>query len=142
MWPALNALHAFENIRWIAEVSKRRGLAFRGRQALCARLVIGREAARFAMQLECETVVTHVMAEAVRTAFEEAEPEIQFFWRPLHKFDQYDNFEQRGDDFIAAAKLIIKVGCDLGFLSTSQRKSAEAGAVWACVGLFSVRVRP
>ena len=35
--------------------------------------------------------------------------EIQFFWRPLQQgFDQYDNFEQRGDDFIAAAKRIIQ----------------------------------
>jgi len=37
---------------------------------------------------------------------------------------------------------LSKVGCDLGFLSISQRKSAEAGAVWTCVREFSVRVTP
>ena len=66
---------------------------------------------RFAMQLECETVVTHVMAEAVRTAFEEAEAGDTILLAPAAaSFDQYDNFEQRGDDFIAAAKRIIQGG--------------------------------
>ena len=37
---------------------------------------------------------------------------------------------------------LSKVGCDLGFLSISQRKSAEAGAVWTCVREFSVGVTP
>ena len=35
---------------------------------------------------------------------------------------------------------LSKVGCDLEFLSISQRKSSEAGAVWTCVREFSVRV--
>ena len=37
---------------------------------------------------------------------------------------------------------LSKVGCDLEFLSISQRKSVEAGAVWTCVREFSVRVTP
>ena len=111
---ALNALHAFENIRWICGgLEKEGGLgAFRGQMGSVRKAyVIGREAARFAMQLECETVVTHVMAEAVRTAFEEAEAGDTILLAPAAaSFDQYDNFEQRGDDFIAAAKRIIQGG--------------------------------
>jgi len=52
-----------------------------------------------------------VMAEAVRTAFEDAEAGDTILLAPAAaSFDQYDNFEQRGDDFIAAAKRIIQGG--------------------------------
>ena len=62
--------------------------------------VIGREAAAFAMQLSCETEVCTTMAVAVARARAEAAPGDTVLLAPAAaSFDQYDNFEQRGDDF-------------------------------------------
>ena len=71
--------------------------------------MIGREASRFAMQLDCESVVSNAMSDAVRAAFEEAQPGDTILLAPAAaSFDQYDNFEQRGADFVAAAKQLIQ----------------------------------
>ena len=77
MESALNALYTFENIRWICGgLEKDGGLdAFRGETGSVRKAyVIGREAARFAMQLDCESMVLNVMSDAVQAAFEEAQP--------------------------------------------------------------------
>ena len=109
---ALNALQAFENIRWICGgFEKDGGLdAFRGETSSVRKAyVIGREAVRFAMQLDCESVVSHVMSDAVQAAFEEAQSGDTILLAPAAaSFDQYDNFEQRGDDFVSAAEQIIQ----------------------------------
>ena len=64
--------------------------------------MIGREAAAFAMQLNCETEVCTTMQAAVASARAEAEPGDTVLLAPAAaSFDQYDNFEARGDDFIA-----------------------------------------
>ena len=109
---ALNALYTFENIRWICGgLEKDGGLdAFRGETGSVRKAyVIGREAARFAMQLDCESMVLNVMSDAVQAAFEEAQPGDTILLAPAAaSFDQYDNFEQRGDEFVAAAEQIIQ----------------------------------
>ena len=64
--------------------------------------VIGREAAAFALQLDCEAEVCTDMATAVARAAADAEPGDTVLLAPAAaSFDQYDNFEQRGDDFAA-----------------------------------------
>lgn len=102
---AVKALEAFKNIRWICGGLQKEG----GLDALSApsnanvkkAYVIGREAAQFAMQLTCYTVVCTTMAEAVKQAADEAETGDTVLLAPAAaSFDQYDNFEQRGLDFM------------------------------------------
>ncbi|MGV6804219.1 MAG: UDP-N-acetylmuramoyl-L-alanine--D-glutamate ligase [Ruegeria sp.] len=102
---ALKALSAFRKIRWICGgLEKEGGIAALNAatdEVLCA-YVIGREAAGFAMQLATETRVCTTMAEAVAQAMQDSAPGETVLLAPAAaSFDQYDNFEQRGDDFVA-----------------------------------------
>jgi len=64
--------------------------------------VIGREAAGFAMQLDVEAEVCTTMTIAVDRAMADAAPGDTVLLAPAAaSFDQYDNFEQRGEDFAA-----------------------------------------
>ncbi len=100
---AAKALSAFKNIRWICGGLQKEGsldalnaAASEVRKAY----VIGREAAAFAMQLSSETQVCTSMASAVDAAMSDAEDGDVVLLAPgAASFDQYDNFEQRGDDF-------------------------------------------
>ena len=108
---ALRALQAFRNIRWICGgLQKDGGLAGLkpGLDNVIKAYVIGREAANFALQLEgLETEVCTTMAEAVARAREEAETGDTVLLAPAAaSFDQYDNFEQRGEDFVAEVENI------------------------------------
>ncbi|WP_170769208.1 UDP-N-acetylmuramoyl-L-alanine--D-glutamate ligase [Ruegeria lacuscaerulensis] len=102
---ALKALRAFKKIRWICGgLEKEGGLdALNGAKAHVVKAyVIGREAAGFAMQLEAEAQVCTTMGAAVAQAFADAQPGETVLLAPAAaSFDQYDNFEQRGDDFTA-----------------------------------------
>ncbi len=102
---AAKALAAFRNIRWICGgLEKDGGLAGLGDLSASVRkaYVIGREAAGFALQLEVEAEVCGTMAVAVARAVEDAEPgDVVLLAPAAASFDQYDNFEQRGDDFVA-----------------------------------------
>lgn len=102
---AIKALAAFPRIRWICGgLEKEGGLsALRGQTGNVVKAyVIGREAARFAMQLDVEAEICTTMARAVALAVQEAEPGETVLLAPAAaSFDQYDNFERRGDDFIA-----------------------------------------
>ena len=102
---ALKALQAFENVRWICGGLEKEG----GLDALSPGLarvrkayVIGREAAQFALQLEgVEAEICTEMAQAVQSAMAEAEAgDVVLLAPAAASFDQYDNFEQRGEDFI------------------------------------------
>ncbi|MDG1937148.1 MAG: UDP-N-acetylmuramoyl-L-alanine--D-glutamate ligase [Paracoccaceae bacterium] len=105
---ALKALQSFKNIRWICGgLEKEGGLeALQGATGSVSKAyVIGREAARFAMQLGCDTMVCTTMEAAVNAAFQDAtEGETILLAPAAASFDQYDNFEQRGEDFIAKAE--------------------------------------
>ncbi|MDA7827321.1 UDP-N-acetylmuramoyl-L-alanine--D-glutamate ligase [Rhodobacteraceae bacterium] len=102
---AVKALEAFENIRWICGgLQKEGGLdALRAPAAANVKraYVIGREAAQFALQLSCETIVCTTMEAAVQQAAADAVSGDTVLLAPAAaSFDQYDNFEQRGQDFI------------------------------------------
>ncbi|NAZ35951.1 UDP-N-acetylmuramoyl-L-alanine--D-glutamate ligase [Rubellimicrobium sp. CFH 75288] len=106
---AARALRAFDRIRWICGGLEKEG----GLGALVPHLgsvakayVIGREAAAFARQLPgVETEICTTMARAVERAVAEAQPGETVLLAPAAaSFDQYDNFEQRGEDFAAAVR--------------------------------------
>lgn len=112
---ALKALLAFPRIRWICGgLAKEGGLdALTPGLAHVARAyVIGREASAFALHLEgCETEVCTDMATAVARAHADAQPgEVVLLAPAAASFDQYDNFEQRGDDFAANVQAVLASG--------------------------------
>ncbi len=103
---AAKALAAFRNIRWICGGLAKDG----GLEGLAGSMtnvtkayVIGREAASFAIALgDTAHVVCGTMAAAVAQARAEAQPgDVVLLAPAAASFDQYDNFEQRGDDFCA-----------------------------------------
>lgn len=106
---AARALMAYGRIRWICGgLQKEGGLTglAPGLENVVKAYVIGREAAAFALDLgETETEICTTMERAVARAMEEAEPGDCVLLAPAAaSFDQYDNFEQRGDDFTARVR--------------------------------------
>lgn len=109
---AEKALRAFPNIRWICGgLQKEGGLGplLDALGSVKKAYVIGREAAGFALQLEgCEAEVCTTMEQAVARAVEEAEEGDTVLLAPAAaSFDQYDNFELRGEDFTACVKTAL-----------------------------------
>ncbi|TNC52965.1 UDP-N-acetylmuramoyl-L-alanine--D-glutamate ligase [Rubellimicrobium rubrum] len=109
---AVKALQAFQKIRWICGGLEKEG----GLGPLVPHLgsvvkayVIGREAAGFARQLPgIETEICTTMERAVGRAVAEAQAGETVLLAPAAaSFDQYDNFEQRGDDFVAQVRARI-----------------------------------
>ncbi|WP_425099115.1 UDP-N-acetylmuramoyl-L-alanine--D-glutamate ligase [Tropicibacter sp. S64] len=101
---ALKALQAFRNIRWICGgLMKEGGLAglAPGLPNVTKAYVIGREAQTFALGLPgVEAEICTTMDRAVAAAMAEAQPgDIVLLAPAAASFDQYDNFEKRGDDF-------------------------------------------
>jgi UDP-N-acetylmuramoylalanine--D-glutamate ligase len=102
---AICALSAFDRIRWICGGLEKEG----GLDALAKATgnvvkayVIGREAASFAQRIGVTAEVCTTMARAVEMAAEDAQPgDVVLLAPAAASFDQYDNFEQRGDDFAA-----------------------------------------
>ncbi|MEX0368560.1 MAG: UDP-N-acetylmuramoyl-L-alanine--D-glutamate ligase [Ruegeria sp.] len=105
---AVKALSAFKRIRWICGgLEKEGGLSALNGAAdeVLKAYVIGREAAGFAMQLQAEAEVCTTMAAAVEKAMADAqEGETVLLAPAAASFDQYDNFEQRGEDFVAEVR--------------------------------------
>lgn len=106
---ALRALGAFERVRWICGgLEKQGGLG--GLAPVLGRVakayVIGRDAAGFALQLPgVEAEICTSMARAVAAARADAKPgEVVLLAPAAASFDQYDNFEQRGEDFAACVR--------------------------------------
>ncbi|MEX0366003.1 MAG: UDP-N-acetylmuramoyl-L-alanine--D-glutamate ligase [Ruegeria sp.] len=102
---AAKALGAFDNIRWICGgLQKDGGLDALHEASASVRkaYVIGREAAQFAMQLDVDAQVCGTMDAAVAAAMEDAEAgDVVLLAPAAASFDQYDSFEQRGEDFVA-----------------------------------------
>ena len=109
---AAKALQAFPRIRWIAGgLGKEGGIAALAPHlgAVAKAYLIGHSARDFALQLGatpheiCET-----MARAVARAAEEAEPGDTVLLAPAAaSFDQYPNFEKRGEDFSAEVAKVL-----------------------------------
>ncbi|MFN2307880.1 MAG: UDP-N-acetylmuramoyl-L-alanine--D-glutamate ligase [Paracoccaceae bacterium] len=104
---AAKALQAFPRIRWICGgLQKEGGLdgLFAHFDHVAKAYVIGREAEDFARQLTgCEAEVCGDMATAVARATAEAEEgDVVLLAPATASFDQFDNFERRGEAFIAA----------------------------------------
>ena len=109
---AAKALQAFPKIRWIAGgLGKEGGIAGLAPflPAVVKAYLIGHSARDFALQLGatpheiCET-----MERAVARAAAEAEPgEVVLLAPAAASFDQYPNFEKRGEDFTARVRALI-----------------------------------
>lgn len=109
---ALKALQAFGRIRWICGgLAKEGGLAGLGPGLgnVVRAYVIGREAAGFALGLGgVEAEICTTMERAVARAIEDARPGETVLLAPAAaSFDQYDNFEERGEDFIARVRAAL-----------------------------------
>uniref|UniRef100_UPI004047BF41 UDP-N-acetylmuramoyl-L-alanine--D-glutamate ligase n=1 Tax=Yoonia sp. TaxID=2212373 RepID=UPI004047BF41 len=109
---AAKALQAFGKIRWICGGLQKEGgldgvLPHLGHVAKA--YVIGREAEDFARQLiGLETQVCGTMAVAVAAAVADAQAgDVVLLAPACASFDQYDNFEQRGEDFIAQVMRLL-----------------------------------
>ena len=109
---AAKALQAFPRIRWICGGLQKDGgldglLPHLG--AVAKAYVIGREADAFARQLPgVDAEVCTTMARAVAQAAAEAAPgDVVLLAPACASFDQYDNFEKRGDDFVAQVRAVI-----------------------------------
>jgi UDP-N-acetylmuramoylalanine--D-glutamate ligase len=105
---AAQALQAFENIRWIAGGLGKDG----GIEGLLPHLgsvskayLIGHSAREFGLAMgQTPHEICETMARAVARAFEEAEEGDTVLLAPAAaSFDQYPDFEKRGEDFMAEA---------------------------------------
>jgi UDP-N-acetylmuramoylalanine--D-glutamate ligase len=109
---AAKALQAFPKVRWIAGgLGKEGGIA-----ALAPHLgsvvkayLIGHSARDFALQIgEVPHEISGTMARAVVAAAAEAEPgEVVLLAPAAASFDQYPDFERRGEDFMAQVKAVL-----------------------------------
>lgn len=109
---AAKALAAFPKVRWICGgLQKEGGLAGLHPQLdhVVKAYVIGREAEVFARDLPgVEVEICTTMDVAVAKAAAEATPgEVVLLAPAAASFDQYDNFEKRGDDFANQVKAVL-----------------------------------
>jgi UDP-N-acetylmuramoylalanine--D-glutamate ligase len=109
---AAKALQAFPKVRWIAGGLGKEGgikglLPFVG--SVSKAYLIGHSARDFALELgEVPHEICETMARAVLRAAEDAEPgDVVLLAPAAASFDQYPNFEVRGDDFTARVKALI-----------------------------------
>jgi UDP-N-acetylmuramoylalanine--D-glutamate ligase len=103
---AAKALAAFARVRWIVGGQMKDG-GLSGLEQVLGHVVkayvIGRQAREVALEIaETEHEVCETMAVAVARAAADAEPGDTVLLAPAAaSFDQYDNFERRGEDFVA-----------------------------------------
>ncbi|QYK40683.1 MAG: UDP-N-acetylmuramoyl-L-alanine--D-glutamate ligase [Paracoccaceae bacterium] len=103
---AAKALQAFPRIRWIAGgLGKDGGIAALAPHlgAVAKAYLIGHSARDFALQIgDTPHEICETMARAVARAAAEAQPgDVVLLAPAAASFDQYPNFEKRGDDFAA-----------------------------------------
>ncbi len=109
---AAKALQAFPRIRWIAGGMGKDG-GLKGIEPFLGSVVkaylIGHSARDFTLQIgDTPHEICETMARAVARAADEAEAgEVVLLAPAAASFDQYPNFEKRGDDFTAQVKALI-----------------------------------
>ncbi|MEP5805491.1 MAG: UDP-N-acetylmuramoyl-L-alanine--D-glutamate ligase [Roseobacter sp.] len=100
---AAKALAAFPSVRWICGGLEKEGgfdVLNNASGSVVKAYVIGREAASFAMKLTVEAEICTTMQAAVAQAVAESqEGDVVLLAPAAASFDQYDNFERRGEDF-------------------------------------------
>lgn len=109
---AMMSLNAYENIRWICGgqqkdggLSKLNSVTKKVKRAY----IIGAEAENISKQLTCENVICSDMRKAVECAVKDSESgDVVLLAPAASSFDQYDNFERRGEDFAEQVERIIK----------------------------------
>ncbi|MEQ5870262.1 UDP-N-acetylmuramoyl-L-alanine--D-glutamate ligase [Sagittula sp. NFXS13] len=111
---ALKALLAFDRVRWVCGgLMKEGGLdaLTPGLERVAKAYVIGREAEGFALGLSgVDAEICGSMEVAVQRAVSDAQPgEVVLLAPAAASFDQYDNFERRGEDFIACVQKALGV---------------------------------
>jgi UDP-N-acetylmuramoylalanine--D-glutamate ligase len=109
---AAKALQAFPKIRWIAGgMGKDGGIAALKPVlgSVVKAYLIGHSAREFALQIgEVPHEICETMERAVARAAEEAEAgEVVLLAPAAASFDQYPNFEKRGEDFTARVKALL-----------------------------------
>ena len=109
---AAKALQAFPRIRWIAGGLGKEGGISPLKQHLGSVVkayLIGHSARDFALELgETPHEICETMARAVARAAEEAEAgDVVLLAPAAASFDQYPNFEKRGEDFTALVKALV-----------------------------------
>ncbi|MDP2082928.1 MAG: UDP-N-acetylmuramoyl-L-alanine--D-glutamate ligase [Pseudotabrizicola sp.] len=109
---AAKALQAFPAIRWIAGgMGKDGGIAGLAPHlgAVVKAYLIGHSARDFALQLgDTPHEICETMASAVTRAAADALPgEVVLLAPAAASFDQYPNFEKRGDDFVAQVHAVL-----------------------------------
>ncbi|MEJ6398427.1 UDP-N-acetylmuramoyl-L-alanine--D-glutamate ligase [Yoonia sp. 208BN28-4] len=112
---AAKALQAFKSIRWICGGLQKEGgldglLPHTG--SVQKAYVIGREAESFARDLQgVDAQICTTMEAAVAAAAADAQHgEVVLLAPACASFDQYDDFEQRGDAFTAAVQKVVSEG--------------------------------
>jgi UDP-N-acetylmuramoylalanine--D-glutamate ligase len=110
---AAKALQAFGKIRWIGGgMGKEGGISalapFLG--SVVKAYLIGHSARDFALQMgDTPTEICETMARAVALAAAEAQPgDVVLLAPAAASFDQYPNFEKRGEDFVAQVKALLE----------------------------------
>ena len=111
---ARKALTAFENIRWIAGgQAKEGGISALSNDlgAVVKAYLIGDAAHAFAQSLGAtQYEICTTMAQAVEAAVRDAKAgDVVLLSPAAASFDQYDNFEKRGDDFAAHVQAYLEV---------------------------------
>ncbi len=106
---AAQALKAFARVRWIAGgLGKEGGIAGLDLSTVVKAYLIGHSARDFALQLgSVPGEICDTMERAVARAAEEAEPGDTVLLAPAAaSFDQYPDFEKRGEDFSARVRAL------------------------------------
>ncbi|TJZ90795.1 UDP-N-acetylmuramoyl-L-alanine--D-glutamate ligase [Paracoccus gahaiensis] len=110
---AAKALQAFPRIRWIAGgLGKEGGIAALAPHlgAVVKAYLIGHSARDFALELgQTPSEIAETMDQAVARATAEAEPGDTVLLAPAAaSFDQYPNFEKRGEDFVRLVEALAR----------------------------------
>ena len=109
---AMMSLNAYNNIRWICGGEQKDGGLSRlnaSTQMVKRAYIIGVEAESISKQLECESVICENMKKAVEKATEDSSlGDVVLLAPAASSFDQYDNFEHRGEDFIFQVERVIE----------------------------------
>ena len=109
---AAKALQAFQKIRWIAGGMGKDG-GLKGIEPFLGSVVkayfIGHSARDFALQVDgLDHEICETMERAVARATAEAQPgEVVLLAPAAASFDQYPNFEKRGEDFTARVRALL-----------------------------------